>query len=261
MLETQRLNTALTSDPQYLPPSTELPDSDDIPVDNEDQNWIPNVLLMLLKNIWRDRTDWFFGVDMGIYHTTGKNVRVPIVPDGFLSLGVARRKNDKSRRSYVLWEEDNIPPILSLEMVSWTPGGEYDDKMAIYAKLGVLYYIIYNPEFWRRDGHQPLEVYKLIDGGSPVRKYQLQIGEPFWMPEVGLGIGRCSESLSDSKEEVLSWFDKKGDRYLRPEEESILAKESAVRSEQRANAAQQENDVLRQRLWELGIDPDAVKKI
>jgi hypothetical protein len=43
MLETQRLDLSA----QYLPPSSELPDSDDIPVDNEDQNWIPNVLLML----------------------------------------------------------------------------------------------------------------------------------------------------------------------------------------------------------------------
>jgi Uma2 family endonuclease len=264
MLETQRLNTASTSTPQYLPPSTELTDSDDIPVDNEDQNWIPNVLLMLLKNIWSDRTDWFFGVDMGVYHTTGKNVRVPVVPDGFLSLGVARRKNDKSRRSYVLWEEDNIPPILALEMVSWTPGGEYDDKKDIYVKLGVLYYIIYNPEFWQRDGHQPLEVYKLVDSGSaervspeipsgasPTRQYQLQIGEPFWMPEIGLGIGCCPEVFSGSNEEVLSWFDEGGDRYLRSEEKEI-------RAEQRANAAQQENDALRQRLRELGIDPDAV---
>jgi hypothetical protein len=54
MLETQRLESDLTGTQQYLPPSTELPDSDDIPVDNEDQNWIPNVLLMLLKNMWAD---------------------------------------------------------------------------------------------------------------------------------------------------------------------------------------------------------------
>lgn len=254
MLETQRLGIAHASDQQYLPPSKELPDSDDIPVDNEDQNWIPNVLLMLLKNIWVERTDWFFGVDMGIYHTTGKNVRVPVVPDGFLSLGVARRKNDKSRRSYVLWEENDIPPILAIEIVSWTPGGEYDDKKAIYANLGVLYYIIYNPEFWQRDGHQPFEVYKLVDG-----EYQLKIGEPLWMPEVGLGIGRCPEVFAGSNEEVLSWFERGGDRYLRPEE--LAKQEAAARTEaeQKANAAEQENNTLRQRLQELGIDPDSVK--
>ncbi len=91
-----------------LPTSDELPDSDDIPVDSEDQNLIPNVLLFLLKFIWADRKDWFFGADMGIYHTTGVHPRVPIVPDGFLSLGIERRKGGKSRRSYVVWEENGL---------------------------------------------------------------------------------------------------------------------------------------------------------
>jgi Uma2 family endonuclease len=136
MLEIQRLDSVLTDTQQNLPSSTELPDSDDIPVDNEDQNWIPNVLLMLLKNIWVDRTDWFFGVDMGIYHTTGKSVRVPIVPDGFLSLGVVRRKNDKSRRSYVLWEENDIPPSLALEVVSSMPSWEFFITLSITQNFG-----------------------------------------------------------------------------------------------------------------------------
>lgn len=75
-----------------LPTSSELPCSADIPVDNEIQNFIPNFLLFLLEFIWQSRQDWFFAVDMGIYHTTGINPLVPIVPDGFLSLGVERQK-------------------------------------------------------------------------------------------------------------------------------------------------------------------------
>ena len=47
--------------------------------------------------------------------------------------------------------------------------------MSTYGRLSVLYYIIYNPEYWQRDRHQPLEVYRLVKG-----EYQLQIGEPFW---------------------------------------------------------------------------------
>ncbi len=93
---------------QTLPTSAELPCSDDTPVDNEDQNFIPNFLLFLLNTIWANRNDWFFGVDMGIYHTTGVNPRVPVVPDGFLSLGVERRKGGKSRKSYVVWEDTLI---------------------------------------------------------------------------------------------------------------------------------------------------------
>jgi Putative restriction endonuclease len=198
---------------------------------------------------------------MGVYHATSKNARVPIVPDGFLSLGVERRKNNKSRRSYVVWEEKDVAPILALEVVSWTPGGEYDDKQAIYAKLGVLYYIIYNPEFWRRDGHQPFEVYKLINGA-----YQLQIGEPLWMPEIGLGIGRCPEIFSGSDEEVLSWFDERGDRYLRSEEKEIQAnlaatqaKAEAIQARAEADLAQQRAEKLLAKLQELGIDADSLE--
>jgi Uma2 family endonuclease len=63
-----------------LPTSEELPCSDDTPVDNEDQNLLPNVLLFLLNSIWAQRMDWYFGVDMAVYHTIGLNPRVPVVP-------------------------------------------------------------------------------------------------------------------------------------------------------------------------------------
>lgn len=211
----------IKSDLQFqLPHSSELPCSADIPVDNEIQNFIPNFLLFLLEFIWGSRQDWFFAVDMGIYHTTGVNPLVPIVPDGFLSLNVERRKGGNSRSSYAVWEEKNIPPILTLEVVSRTSGGEYDQKMQIYQRLGVLYYVIYNPEFWQRDRHQPLEVYRLIEG-----QYQLQIGEPFWMPEINLGMGRTVTQTGGLEREVLSWYNQQGVRYLTPEEQLALYRE------------------------------------
>lgn len=218
---------------QPLPSSAELPCSDDTPVDNEDQNLLPNILLFLLNTIWANRRDWFFGVDMGIYHTTGVSPKVPVVPDGFLSLGVERRKGGKSRRSYVLWEENDVVPILALEIVSWTPGGEYDEKAEIYAKLGVLYYVIYNSEFWQRDGHQPFEIYKLVQGS-----YQLQTGEPYWMPEIQLGIGRCSVAFGTVPQEILAWYDQQGTRYLTAEERA---------------------ERLAARLRSLGEDPDSLE--
>ncbi len=222
---------------QALPTSDELPCSDDLPVDNEDQNLLPNVLLFLLTSIWAERMDWYFGVDMAIYHTTGANPRVPVVPDAFLSLGVERKKGGKSRKSYVVWEENDIVPVLVLEMVSHQPGGEYSDKMIIYRQLGVLYYVIYNPEFWQRDGHQPFEVYKLINGS-----YQLQIGEPFWMAEVGLGMGRYQTVFGNVPQEQLGWFDAQGNRYLTAEE--------------RADQERQEKERLIERLKARGIDPE-----
>ena len=231
----------LQIDRQYLPTSNELPDSDDTPVDNEDQNFVPNLLLFLLEYIWKNRDDWYFGVDMGIYHTTGASPRVPVIPDGFLSLGVERRKNGGSRSSYVMWEEDYTPAILTLEVVSHSYGDEYEKKLDIYRKLGVKYYVIYNPKFWRRDGHLPFEVYKLVDGD-----YQLQIGEPLWLPEIGLGIGRCVLPTDRFRREVLSWFDERGQRYLTTEEQADIER-------QRANIAQEQVELLLAKLRSLGI--------
>jgi len=196
-----------------LPTSEELPCSDDTPVDNEDQNYIPNFLLFLLAFIWPERQDWFWGVDMAVYHTTGVSPLVPVVPDGFLSLGVERRKNNGSRTSYVVWEENDVVPILVLEVVSRNYGGEYDRKMDIYSGLGVPYYVVYNPEYWRRDRQQPFVVYRLEDGG-----YVPQIGEPLWMPEIGLGIGRAIASIGGIRREVLCWYDQNGTRYQTAEE-------------------------------------------
>lgn len=258
--------------PARLPSTTELPCSDDTPVDNEEQNLLPNLLLFMLANLWADRMDWYFGVDMAIYHTTGVNPRVPVIPDAFLSLDVERRKasrkidgQNRGRLSYAVWEESGVVPRLTLEMVSQTPGGEYGKKMEIYRRLGVLYYVLYNPFYGKRDQHQPFEVYKLIDD-----RYQQQIGEPYWMPEVGLGIGRAIQTVGGIDMEVLLWHNKQGHAYPVPEEElrrmrSQLeaAQRRAEAAQRRAEAAQEQAELAEQRaaqmakyLRSLGLDPD-----
>lgn len=223
---------------QSLPSTADLPCSDDIPVDNEDQNLLPNLLLLLLTHLWAERMDWFFGVDMAVYHTTGISHLVPVVPDAFLSLGVERKRGDSFRKSYAVWEEKEIVPVLTLEMVSHKPGGEYDKKLNLYAALGVLYYVIYNPEYWARDRHQPLEVYKLEAG-----VYQLQIGEPYWMSEVGVGIGRYRSQIGGLEREILTWYDEQGNRHLSAEEEE-----------------RQERSRLEAFIRSQGFDPDNLPK-
>ncbi len=51
---------------------------------------------------------------MRIYYDPDKPA---IVPDGFLSLGVQRIVDKELRLSYVMWEENNIPPVFVLEVV------------------------------------------------------------------------------------------------------------------------------------------------
>ncbi|MGF1568350.1 MAG: Uma2 family endonuclease [Nodosilinea sp.] len=241
----------LPIDLQHLPSTNDLPCSDDTPVDNEDQNLLPNVLLFLLKTIWAERMDWYFGVDMAVYHTTGADPTIPVVPDAFLSVGVERRRGGKSRKSYAVWEEAGVVPILVLEMVSHTLRGEYDEKMRLYAQLGVLYYVVYNPEQWgqkRQQKHAPFEVYKLVEG-----EYRLQQGEPYWMPEVGLGIGRCQVMSDHELQEQLTWFNAQGERHL---SEAEVERQRAEMERQRAEMERQQREKLAARLRELGEDPD-----
>jgi Uma2 family endonuclease len=227
---------------QHLPTAEELPDSDDTPVDNELQNLVPNLLLAMLSMIWAERIDWFFGVDMGIYYLPGQFPPTSIVPDGFLSLGVDRRKSKKGRLSYVMWQENNIAPILVLEVVSQNYGGEYDSKMSKYMQLGVLYYVIYNPEDKQRDNHEPLEVYRLIAG-----QYELQSGEPFWMPEVGLGIGRSQGTYKGWTREWLYWYAQNGDRPANQWRRSLSPDEQVEQERQRAEQERQRAEQERQR--------------
>jgi Uma2 family endonuclease len=230
---------------RYLPTDEDLPSSDETPVDNELQNLIPNLLLTILATIWGDRQDWFFGVDMGLYYIS-EPPYVPIIPDGFLSLGVERRtRGDQGRLSYVLWRENNIPPILVLETVSETYNGEYDTKMAKYIQLGVLYYVIYNHSR-QRPNHEPFEVYRLDND-----RYVKQSGEPFWMPEVGLAIGRGQGTYAAWEREWLYWFDENGDRYPTPDEQAALA-------EQQAAHERQLREELLAKLRDRGIDPDTL---
>lgn len=249
-----------------LPSTTELPCSDDTPVDNEDQNLLPNLLLFMLASLWSERMDWYFGVDMAVYHTTGVSTKVPIVPDAFLSIGVERRKSSrqgKGRLSYAVWEEGGVVPIMAIEMVSQTPGGEYDEKLEIYRRLGVLYYVVYNPlseeqKTKAQARHLPFEVFKLVEG-----EYRQQLGEPYWMPEVGLGIGRAYRMVGGIEMELLLWYDEQGQPYPIPEEKMQQMAAVIERQQQRLEQQQQQLEAERQRanrladrLRSLGINPD-----
>lgn len=225
--------------PRYLPSAEELPDSDDTPVDNELQELIPGLLKAILLTLWPDRMDWFFGIDMGIYYHPDLPA---IVPDGFLSLGVERFYDEELRPSYVLWDE-NVLPILVLEVVSQNYRGEYSKKKAKYAAMGVLYYVVYSS---RRRRKPHLEVHKLVNG-----EYQLQAGNPVWLPEIALGVGCERGTYAGLTREWMYWYDEEGSRLPTPEER-------IQKAENRAQVAEQKLQMLAEQLRSLGIDPDTI---
>ena len=226
-----------------LPTAAELPHSDETPVDNQLQDDIPQLLKAMLQRLWADRSDWFFAVDMGLYYNPDEPA---IVPDAFLAVGVDRFRDVNGRLSYVLWEEDNVMPILALEVVSQKYNGEYEQKLEDYQNLGVLYYVIYNPrggQGRRFRQRSVLEVYKRIQG-----RYVLQTGSPVWMPELQLGIGHEKGSNGGWERDWLYWYDSFGNRYATNEEiaqqerqQRQLAEERLAELEARLKAIEENN--------------------
>jgi Putative restriction endonuclease len=239
--------------PDGLPTAADLPFSDDKPVDSILQELLPGLLKAILIELWQERTDWLFGIDLGFYYRPHTPA---IAPDGMLCLGVKEDTSENFRPSYVLWQE-KVLPILTLEIISKTSGGERTKKMDIYESMGILYYLVYAPLLRKKARFQ---LYKLIQG-----KYVLQSdgNQPYWMPEIGLGIGVERITYVGREREWLLWYNEQGVRYPTPIERVAIEKQRSELAEQRAEAekqrselAEQDNRALRQRLRELGIDPD-----
>jgi Uma2 family endonuclease len=226
---------------QILPSDVDLPETDNQPVDNELQLLIPTLLRAILTLHWAARMDWFMGVNLGVYYDP---IKPAICPDGFLSVGVPRfRPDGRLRLSYPLWQEHDVVPQWVLELVSKTSGHEYTDKMVTYAAMGVLYYTVYNPDYWRRDRHDPFETYRLTNGN-----YVRIDADPVWMPEVGLGIGCASGTHDQLTRDWLYWYTEEGERLPAPDNVIARERQRAEQSEQRFRLEQQRADRAEQEL-------------
>jgi Uma2 family endonuclease len=233
--------------PKYLPSAEELPCSDDTPVDSELQELIPGLLKSILLILWAKRMDWFFGIDMAIYFDPDLP---PIVPDGFLSLGVSRFYDEELRPSYVLWDELVIPS-LAIEIVSPKYRQEYTTKLNEYAKMRVLYYVIYNSQRRRKP---KLEIYKLVNGG-----YELQPSNPLWMPEIGLGIGYERGDYGGITRDWLYWYNEDNQRYPTPSEWVQLEQQQRSIEIAKTRQAQAESRQVRQQFDRAKAESEQAK--
>ncbi len=225
--------------PDGLPTADELPCSDGAPVDSELQELIPGLLKAILMDIWRDRQNWLFSIDMAFYYDPAQP-RTAVAPDGMLSLGIAEAQSENLRSSFVLWQEKVIL-LFAVEIVSKSPSGEKAKKFEIYQSVGILYYLIYSPLLKRKAKFQ---LYKLIEG-----KYVLQSDgqQPYWMPEIGLAIGAEKQVYGSTEREWLYWYHQNDMRYPTPTEKSEIEARRADAEAQKAKLESQRADTEAQK--------------
>ena len=172
----------------------------------------------------------------------------PLVPDALISVDVQLPQDiwRKENRSYLIWEYGK-PPDVVVEIVSNRKGQEKGRKLAQYARVGIPYYVVFDPYLLL--GEQHLTVYALRDG-----HYQ-ESGQT-WLPGVGLGVTLWSGSYRGMQTTWLRWQDAQGKVLLTGQEQADQAKKQAALAESQAGIERDRAERLAAQLRAAGIDPE-----
>ena len=188
-------------------------------------------LVTALYRHFRDRPDVYVGADMFIYHEEG-NPAAAVTPDVFVVLGAPKREADR-RLSYKLWEEPKGPDFV-LEMASrstWVK--DRDRNRALYARLGVAEYWLYDPTGERIRSR--LRAMGLESGGYRELAPEAAALEGRYLRSAALGLDVRVDGAGELHVRNLVT----GEDYLRPEEEHVARLEAEARARQAEAAARQ----------------------
>ncbi|MBE8991435.1 Uma2 family endonuclease [Nostoc sp. LEGE 12450] len=228
----------MTASVEYIPVTPiEYPDEDGKPMAEGDiqcsyLTYARNALRIYFQNY----PDVYVAGNLFIYYEKGYPESV-VAPDVFVVFGVENR----DRRSYKTWEENNQTPDFVLEITSKaTRSKDQGAKKGIYAFLGVREYFQYDPT---GDYLNPqLQGLHLVDGNYfPVATNTLPDGKVSLQSEV-LGL---ELHLEGGK---LRFYNPATEQILLTHEEEAAARQAAEEKAQKLAA----------KLRELNIDPDSL---
>jgi hypothetical protein len=134
-----------------------------------------------------------------------------------------------------VWEFGKSPDVV-VEIVSNREGNELGSKLADYARLGVAYYVVFDP--LQQLGDELLRVFGLREG------QYVPLAEP-WLEQVGLGLTLWDGEFEGVRATWLRWCDREGNLLPTGAERAAQAEAKAAR--------------LAARLRELGVDSDELE--
>jgi len=236
------------------PDVSNLITEDDEPVDNIASAKQQRLLVDALYSSYQPNCDFLADTNVGIFRAT---FVPPVVPDAFLSLRVKPLGDwwKKENRSYFIWRYGK-PPEIAIEVVSNREGGELDRKLNIYAEFRVPYYVVFDPS------HQLSDIVLqcfILTGEDYLPMAQARFDSLNLALEVREG------EFEGCREFWLRWTDLNGNLLLtgqeRAQSESKRAEAESKRAEaesKRAEAESKRAEAYRQKLSELGVDPDSI---
>ncbi|MEM7797208.1 MAG: Uma2 family endonuclease [Cyanobacteria bacterium P01_C01_bin.118] len=217
---------------EKLPKHYVLPDD---PVDNISQPFIAAALSESLSIAGRISETALITTNYGLCATVNEKTVVKSPDWAFIPhITVPRADIERSYTPYL----DGDPPIVVMEFLSATEGGEYSIKATYppgkwfyYERiLKVPYYVIFNPT------SGSLEVYRLDDANG----YQLQMPDNnnrYWIDNMGLSLAVWEGIRENRPGYWLRWWDDQGNLLLWGNELSSQERQRAEQAEQTRNAA------------------------
>jgi Uma2 family endonuclease len=206
------------------------------------------LLIKCLKWLWRDRNDFYAAGNLTIYYSQNKKKTEDFRgPDFFVVLDTER----KTRKSWVVWEEDGKYPHVILEILSEsTANTDRDLKKKLYQET------FRTPDyFWFDPYTLEFAGFHLIDG-----KYQaLQPNNQghLWSQQLNLYLGIYQG--------LLRFFTPNGELVNTPEEDADFERQQKELEQQQKESERQQKEIAQQKaerlaakLRELNIDPDTI---
>ena len=222
-------------DESLAPDISHLITEDDTPVDNIYSSKQQRMFVEPLYVASPFDRPFLAETNVAIYYSPNQP---PIVPDMFLSLDVTIPDDwyAKRHRSYLIWEFGKAPEVV-IEIVSNREGKEDSTKMQTYARIGVRYYVIYDPT--QQLSNHVLRIYELR--GLVYREI-----DRFWLEGVGLGLVFWQGVFEQKEDRWLRWCDENDVLVPTGEEERARAETEHARAER-----------LTEQLRRLGLEPEA----
>ncbi len=229
--------------PAVLPNYDAIVTEDDTPLDSIYSEKQQRLLTEPLYTSWPGpghERPFLASSNVGVFYST---LLPPIVPDAFLSADVKAPEDPwpKRNRSYFVWNYGK-PPDVVIEVVSNKEGEELGRKVGIYARIGVPYYVVWDPD-------QLLESERLHIFALHAGTYQAQSSA--WFPNVNIGLRVWNGVVEDMPADWLRWCTSTGQVIATGGEAKRQAEERAQHAEQRAEVAEQRAEGAEQRAREL----------
>ena len=229
------------------PDISKLAIEDDTPVDNlisEKQQRLLTEPLYSNPSALGERT-FLLAANVGVFYAVRQP---PLVPDVFLSLDVEVPQDwrEKKNRTYFVWEFGK-PPDVMIEIVSNKEGNELGSKLDHYARMGVAYYIVFDP--LQQLGDCLLRSFEQRAG-----RYQAM--STAWLEAIDIGLTLWEGTFEGKDDRWLRWCTAEGVVIPTGAENAEQERQRAEQERQRADRAEARVAQLAEQLRAMGINPD-----